>query len=378
MAFSYFIRSGQKLLRCGYTTGTCAALAASGAVRLLLSGSAPESVSLRTNKGIVVEVPIARSGSDDNSAWCSVIKDAGDDADVTDGIEIAAEVSRTERAGVAISGGVGVGRVTKPGLDQPVGEAAINRVPRQMITDAALDVCEQFGYSGGISVIISVPDGEHIASQTFNPKIGIVGGISILGTSGIVEPMSEKAIVDTIQLEQRQVRLQSPDVILTPGNYGQSFLKQSGLDSLGIPIVTISNFVGEALDLAAAQKFERVLLVGHIGKLIKLAGGIMNTHSKWADCRTELFCAHAAVCGASRDICTALMNAATTDACLSILDETGLRDPVMEQILQAAQRHLTHRSAGAYTVGAVMFSNEHGMLGYTENAKEILKQWREK
>ena len=206
MAFSYFIRSGQKLLRCGYTTGTCAALAASGAVRLLLSGSAPESVSLRTNKGIVVEVPIACSGSDDNSAWCSVIKDAGDDADVTDGIEIAAEVSRTERAGVAISGGVGVGRVTKPGLDQPVGEAAINRVPRQMITDAALDVCEQFGYSGGISVIISVPDGEHIASQTFNPKIGIVGGISILGTSGIVEPMSEKAIVDTIQTGLNCVR----------------------------------------------------------------------------------------------------------------------------------------------------------------------------
>lgn len=375
MAFSHYIRSGQKQLRCGYTTGTCAALAASAAASLLLSGSAPKSVSLITAKGIPVEVPVTRSGWDGQTAWCTVIKDAGDDADVTDGMEIVA-AARIEKTGVSIEGGPGVGRVTKPGLDQPVGAAAINRVPRQMITEAVEAVCRQSAYTGGIAVTISVPGGEAIASRTFNPKIGIIGGISILGTSGIVEPMSERAIVDTIQLELHQARLGSADVILTPGNYGQSFLHQSGLDALGVPIVTVSNFIGEALDIAAEQQFQRVLLVGHIGKLIKLAGGIMNTHSKWADCRTELFCAHAAVCGASQSICTALMDAATTDACLSLLDEAGLRGPVMARILDAVQSHLTHRAADVYEVGAVLFSNEFGLLGSTDCAEEILKRWR--
>lgn len=375
MAFSHYIRSGQKQLRCGYTIGTCAVLAASAAASLLLSGSAPKSVSLITAKGIPVEVPVTRSGWDGQTAWCTVIKDAGDDADVTDGMEIVA-AARIEKTGVSIEGGPGVGRVTKPGLDQPVGAAAINRVPRQMITEAVEAVCRQSAYTGGIAVTISVPGGEAIASRTFNPKIGIIGGISILGTSGIVEPMSERAIVNTIQLELHQARLGSADVILTPGNYGQSFLHQSGLDTLGIPIVTVSNFIGDALDIAAEQQFERVLLVGHIGKMIKLAGGIMNTHSKWADCRTELFCAHAAVCGASQSICTALMDAATTDACLSILDASGLRGPVMERILNAVQSHLTHRAADAYEVGAVLFSNEFGLLGSTDYAKEILKRWR--
>lgn len=376
MAFSHYIRSGQKLLRCGYTTGTCAALAASGATCLLFCGSVPESVSLITGKGIPVETPIVRSGWQGQAAWCSVIKDAGDDADVTDGMEIAASVVLTDKPGIVIEGGIGVGRVIKPGLDQPVGEAAINRVPRQMITDAVQNVCRQFEYTGGISVTIFVPNGEAIASRTFNPKIGIVGGISILGTSGIVEPMSEKAIVDTIQLEQRQARLRSADVILTPGNYGQNFLHQSGLDTWNIPIVTVSNFIGDALDIAAEQRFEHVLLVGHIGKLIKLAGGIMNTHSKWADCRTELFCAHAAVCGASQEICDALMDAATADACLSILDTYDLRGSVMARILQAIQSHLTRRAAGVYEVGAVLFSNEYGLLGSTACAEDMLSRWR--
>ncbi|MDO5548696.1 MAG: cobalt-precorrin-5B (C(1))-methyltransferase CbiD [Eubacteriales bacterium] len=375
MAFEHYIRSGQKLLRCGYTTGTCAALAASGAVRLLLSGKAPSHVSLRTAKGIVVDVPLAGSGVTGNTAWCSVVKDAGDDADVTNGMEIVASVRRTDKPTITIDGGDGVGRVTKPGLDQPVGMAAINRVPREMIACAVQEICEQLGYDGGIAVTISVPDGETVAQQTFNPKIGIVGGISILGTSGIVEPMSEKAIVDTIAVEQHQARLRSADVIFTPGNYGQSFLQRSGLDSLGVPIVTVSNFVGESLDIAASEQFQRVLLVGHIGKLVKLAGGIMNTHSKWADCRVELFCAYAALCGAPQELCRRIMDAVTTDACLAILEEAGLRKPVMQYISDAVQHHLERRAAGAYAIGAVLFSNEYGLLGCTEPAKEIIQQW---
>ena len=375
VAFEHYVRSGAKLLRCGYTTGTCAALAAAAATRLLLTGSAPKHVSLMTQKGLEVDVPIEQWGWDGTSAWCAVVKDAGDDADVTNGTAIVATVSHCAQAGVTIDGGKGVGRVTKPGLDQPVGNAAINRVPRQMIAQAVTAVCEELCHEGGMQVIISAPDGKALAQKTFNPQLGVVGGISILGTSGIVEPMSEQAIVATIAVEVHQAALSSHDLILTPGNYGQSFLREHGMETSGIPIVKSSNFIGESLDIAASEHMQRVLLVGHIGKLVKLAGGIMNTHSRWADCRTELFCAHAAVCGAEQATCQALLNAATTDACIEILDQCGLRRAVFARLLDAIQFHLNRRAAGAYRVGAVLFSNEYGLLGTTEVAEEIIGEW---
>lgn len=361
MGFEHYVRSGQRLLRCGYTTGTCAALAAQGAVQLLLTGTAQESVSLVTRKGPEVCIPVDGSGIKDGEAWCSVTKDAGDDADVTNGITIVASAKRSSEGGIEIDGGEGIGRVTKPGLDQPVGAAAINRVPREMIAEQVEAVCDELDYSGGISIVISAPKGEEIARQTFNPLIGVTGGISVLGTSGIVEPMSEKAIVDTIALEIHQASLSSRELILTPGNYGQTFLRERGMTD--IPIVKCSNFIGDALDLAATEGFERVLVVGHIGKLVKLAGGIMNTHSCWADCRTELFCAYAAVNGASTELCRRLMSAATTDACIEVLDSADLREAVLSDIMDAALRHLEHRAAGKFKVGVMMFSNEYGSLG---------------
>ncbi len=218
MAFEHYVRSGQKLLRCGYTTGTCAALAAQGAAQLLLTGRAPETVSLMTRKGLEVCIAVADCGMRDGCAWCSVIKDAGDDADVTDGIMITAAVSKNDGAGIAIDGGEGIGRVTREGLDQPVGAAAINRVPRQMIAEQVRLLCDELDYDGGIQVVISAPQGVEKAAQTFNPLMGIEGGISILGTSGIVEPMSEQAIVDTIAVEQHQAAVDSTRLILTPGN----------------------------------------------------------------------------------------------------------------------------------------------------------------
>ena len=378
MAFEHYIRSGQKRLRCGYTTGTCAALAAAGAAQLLLTGRAPDHLTLRTPKGLRVTVePEFCRLCGEHAAACGVAKDAGDDIDVTDGLVIVATVMPSPTPGVAIDGGAGVGRVTKPGLDQPVGAAAINHVPRQMIQQQVLAVCEGTGYDGGLNVTISVPGGEEAAKRTFNPQLGVQGGISILGTSGIVEPMSEQALVDTIAVELRQATATgSSRLILTPGNYGADFLHAQGLDALGIPVVKCSNFIGDALDIAAGLPFEQVLLVGHIGKLVKLAGGIMNTHSRYADCRTELFCAHAAVCGANSDTCRALMQAATTDACLALLDGVQLREPVMDRLLTAIQHHLDHRAGGAYQVGAVLFSNQYGLLGQTETAEEMVTTWK--
>ena len=222
-----------------------------------------------------------------------------------------------------------------------------------MITDALHAEAEAAGYDGGFDVMISIEGGEEAAKRTFNPHIGVEGGLSVLGTSGIVEPMSQQAILDTVQLEihQAALREQSPKrLILAPGNYGLDYLEQ----------------------------FAEVLLVGHIGKLVKLAGGIMNTHSRMADCRTELFCAHAALCGASQATCRALMDAATTDACLDILDAENLREPVLESLLQAIQLHLDRRVAGAFRVGAVLFSNQAGPLGQTETAAQLLQSWQKK
>ena len=376
MELDYYVRSGQKKLRCGYTTGTCAALAAAGAARLLLTGAPPETLRLLTPKGVTVEVEPAEWAAESEKARCAVVKDGGDDADITTGHLVAATVTKTA-SGVTIDGGRGVGRVTKPGLDQPVGAAAINHVPRQMIAAAVQAVCEDVGYEGGLSVVISVPDGEELARRTFNPSLGIEGGISILGTSGIVEPMSLQAIVDTIGVEIHQAAVSGARrLLLTPGNYGLDFLKETALLAEDIPCVKFSNFVGEALDMAVSEGFQSALLVGHIGKLVKLAGGVMNTHSKWADCRMELFCAHAAACGGTTALCRNLMEAATTDACIALLDEAGLREPVLESLLAAIQKHLDHRVGDSVQVGAVVFSNEYGLLGQTETAKKIIEQWR--
>ena len=379
--FEHYVRSGQKLLRCGYTTGTCAALAAAGAARLLLTGTTPETVALRTPKGIVVEVAPLFCRKTADGAECAIEKDGGDDVDVTTGLPVIAQVALLpDVSGVVISGGKGVGRVTKPGLDQPVGEAAINHVPREMITEALHREAENAAYQGGFSVTISIEGGEEVAKRTFNPHIGVEGGLSVLGTSGIVEPMSQQAILDTIQLEMNQASLRAGTprrLILAPGNYGLDYLHETYPKFAAVPVVKTSNFIGDTLDMAASAKFEEVLLVGHVGKLVKLAGGIMNTHSHTADCRTELFCTHAALCGASREVCTALMDAATTDACLDILDAADLRAPVLENLLRAIQLHLDRRAAGTFRVGAILFSNQHGPLGQTETATQILNEWKE-
>lgn len=377
--FPHYVRSGRSMLRCGYTTGTCAALAAAGAARLLLAGTAPETVSLTTPKGLEVSVSLAQAELPEGgrTARCAVRKDAGDDYDVTNGLLVWAAVRKSAVPGIRIGGGEGVGRVTRPGLDQPVGAAAINRVPRRMIEEQVRAVCAGLGYGGGMEVTISIPGGAEAAARTFNPVLGVEGGLSILGTSGIVEPMSEQAIVDTIALQQRQAAAAgTAGLILTPGNYGEDFLKALELDQRGVSVVKCSNFIGEALDIAATLRFKRVLLAGHIGKLVKVAGGVMNTHSRYADCRMELFCAHAALCGAGRTLCRALMEAATTDACIALLEEAGLRAPVMNSLLSAIQLHLERRAAGAYTVGAITFSNVYGPLGQTGRAKEILEQWK--
>lgn len=399
MTFEHYVQSGTKQLRCGYTTGTCAALAALGAATLLLTGKAPESVSVLTPKGWTVEVvPEFCRKEEHHLCACGIRKDAGDDPDITDGMLVVASVRRlpapedpSSATAVTIDGGDGVGRVTKPGLDQPVGEAAINRVPREMIRTAVIGLCEGLEYDplteGPLEVVLSIPEGAEKAKKTFNPKLGVEGGLSILGTSGIVEPMSEQALKDTIAVELRQAYelqleadIEQPAAILTPGNYGADYLQENQLDTLGVPVIKISNYVGDALDAAATIGFSELLLVGHIGKFVKLAGGIMNTHSSVADGRMALFTAHAAVCGADRSLCEKLLGAATTDAAIDLLRSADLDKPVLSSLAEAVQKHLEERIARAtgrpVRVGAVLFSNEFGTLAVTGPAAELLEQWK--
>lgn len=371
MAFEQKVRSGARQLRCGFTTGSCAALAAQSAVRLLL-GQTPGPACIVTPSGSEIRVePEPVDGP--YGPGCGVRKFAGDDIDATDGALICAAARFAETQGVCIRGGEGVGRVTRPGLDQPVGEAAINSVPRQMIQRAAEEVLRRAGCSRGVEITVWVPGGREIAARTFNPRLGIEDGISILGTSGIVRPQSVQALVDSIELEIRQkAALGARTLLLTPGNYGERYIAQHP-QLAGLAAVQCSNYIGEALDCCALEGVEQVVLVGHIGKLIKVAGGIFNTHSRVADCRAELLCAHAALCGGDRALCTRLMEAVTTDAGLALLQQAGLREAVLDSLLRAVDRHLALRAAGRFAAGAELFSNTFGTLGRTAAARAILE-----
>ncbi len=220
-----YVTKDGKRLRLGYTTGSCAAAAAKAAAWMLLTGRPLETIGLTTPKGIRLELAVREIHISPEEASCAIEKDGGDDPDITKGTLIYATVRPDPHPGIHIDGGLGIGRVTKPGLDQPVGNAAINSVPRQMIRENVEEVASAVDYRGGLSVVIWAPEGERLAQKTFNPRLGIQGGISILGTTGIVEPMSEKALVDTIRVELRQRREQGHDyVLLTPGNYGSDFI----------------------------------------------------------------------------------------------------------------------------------------------------------
>lgn len=368
----YIVKDGKKL-RLGYTTGSCAAAAAKAAAFMLLTGRRKDTIDLLTPKGIRLHLTVEEIRITSAEASCAIRKDSGDDPDATRGTLVFACVRKTDAPGVLIDGGAGIGRVTKRGLDQPVGAAAINSVPRRMIEENVREVCALCGYDGGVSVVISVPEGETLAKKTFNPRLGIVGGISILGTTGIVEPMSEQALVDTIRVELRQRReLGAEYVLLTPGNYGADFIR----DSIGIDprtAVLTSNFIGDALELSRELGFHGALLIGHIGKLVKLAGGMWNTHSKFGDCRMELLAAHAASLGLRPEKVSELLACVMCDDALRILLEEQLYDAVLARLAGRIEFHLRHK-CGEMEIGAMVFSKEYGRLCQTGCAQALLQK----
>ena len=369
----YIVKGGKKL-RLGYTTGSCAAAAAKAAAYMLLTGRRLERVELTTPKGIRLALPVREIRMGEEAVSCAIEKDGGDDPDVTTGTLIFAEVSRQKSPGVSIDGGAGVGRVTKPGLDQPVGAAAINSVPRKMIRENAEEILRLTGETGGLSVVISVPGGETLAKKTFNPRLGIVGGISIIGTTGIVEPMSEAALVETIRVELRQRRESGAEyVLLTPGNYGSDFVR----DGLGLDpaeAVQTSNFIGDAVEMCREMGFRGALLVGHVGKLVKVAGGMLNTHSKYGDCRMEILAAHAAAAGLRAERVEEILRCVACDDALRVLREENLYEATLARLTERVGFHLRAKAGESMEIEAILFSKVYGELGRTAGAGALLQK----
>ncbi len=358
----------------GFTTGSCAAAAAKAAAYMLLGGEKSDRTEIVTPSDETYRPRIENAEMGSGYAKCAVRKDSGDDPDITDGMLIYAKVSFADGPDdrVGITGGEGIGTVTRPGLDRPVGDAAINSVPRRMIEEEVRSAMDEFGYAGALDVEISAPEGKEIARMTFNPRLGIEGGISILGTTGIVEPMSTKALLDTIKVELRQkLSMGCETAVVSPGNYGADFMKNSYGYDLG-SAVKCSNYIGETVDMAADMGFRKMLLCGHIGKLIKLSGGIMNTHSKEADCRMELMAAAAVKCGASSETAAKILGCVSTEEAVEIYRSELIDRECFSYIMDRIKYHLDRRSAGRMDVQVIMYSSRFGLLGTTPLAESCI------
>ncbi len=367
----YVYRNSEKL-RCGFTTGTCAASASKASAFMLLSGIKTDFSDIITPSGAELHIPVSEQIMNSEFSSCSVKKDSGDDPDITNGVLVYSKVKLISE-GVKILGGEGIGIVTRDGLDQPVGEYAINSVPRKMIKQAVCEVAEEFGYSGGFEIEISIPQGVELAKKTMNSHIGIMGGISVIGTTGIVEPMSNKAMIDTIKLEQNVLKKTGArNLLLTLGNYSDTYIK----DNLPFDLkksVKCSNYIGDAIDTALENEFESVLVVGHIGKLVKLGAGIMNTHSSFADGRMEVIITCGVLAGMSTDILKKIPDCATVDAALDIVKDAGFLDAVLDILIKKIEYYLKLKVRESIKIGAVVFSFKHDFTLKTSDADELIK-----
>lgn len=357
-----------RFLEYGISTGACAA-AASKAALIALINSPVERVVIPTPIGIRFEIPVKVTKKLESAiAVATVVKDAGDDIDVTSGIEISATVKLTDDGKITIKNGTGVGTVTKPGLQIPVGESAINPVPRKMITDA---VAEVLPAGKGVEVTITVPEGEKVAEKTQNAKLGIVGGISILGTTGVVKPLSMEACRRSL-VPQIDVALARGYelVFFVPGNIGERFAKQL-FNVADDQIVQTGDFVGYMVDKAVEKGVREVVFLGHSGKLVKLAAGIFNTHHKMGDARNEVIAAYAGAAGANTKAIQQILQANTTEEATEILQQADLQQATYDKIAQRVNLRLTERTKSKIRFSIIIVSMEGKIIGRDQNARGL-------
>lgn len=350
----YVIKEGKEL-RCGYTTGSCAAAATKAAAIILETGKVIKYVEIDTPVGVRLKLEVHNSNIEKDRVSCSIIKDAGDDPDNTDGIEIYGQVSKRQDGKIDIDGGCGIGRIMRKGLFGEIGDAAINPVPREMIEKELREVSDS-----GYDVVIYAPEGETIGKKTYNKNIGVEGGISIIGTKGIVYPMSQEALIKTIYMEMDMAyeTIGNEHIVLVPGNYGEKIA-----DSLDIkhPKVKVSNFIGDSLLYAYNKGFKSITLIGHIGKFAKLSIGVFNTHNKVCDGRMEAFIYYLAFMGAPIDLLKRIDNTLTAEVAINICIEEGY-DGVVRLMEKGAEKRIKkYLKDEDYKVKVIIYSMDKGV-----------------
>lgn len=378
----YVYIDGKKYRR-GYTTGSCAAAASKASVYMLLTKQRVEKINIDTPKGIPLTLEVKNIDLNENYVICSIEKDGGDDIDATHKMNIFAKaefVPSEDDEKVIVTGGIGIGIVTKKGLSVEVGKHAINPVPMKMIRSEVSKVLrenEDFILNNqAIKITIFAPEGEEIANKTFNPRLGIVGGISILGTTGIVEPMSEEGWKKSLSIELEMKRAQGLDkIILVPGNHGEEFIREH----LKIDMhncVRMSNFVGYMLNEAKRLGFKKILMAGHIGKFIKISAGIFQTHSKICDARNEIMIANLALMGADLEFLNRINECVTTEGAVEIIDEskyTDIYNILCDKCRMRVEQYLNEEDM---EVGVYMFRMDKSLLGKSANADSIMEDFR--
>ena len=371
-----------KKLKSGYTTGSCVSACVKGAVLSLLDNKkiiSGEIVEIEALNGEILKIPVNKIRKRENFCTVSVIKYSGDDPDVTNGIEIFAKVkivkefSNIERGyklgNILVYGGKGVGIATKKGLQVPVGKSAINPKPLQMIENTVKDVVQERDIN--LEIMAYIPEGKEKAKKTFNEKLGVVNGLSILGSTGILNPMSEEALKEALYIELKVLKENKGGdwVIFSFGNHGKKYCEKLGLDTGRI--VVMSNYVGFILDCAVELGFKKIILVGHIGKAVKIAGGIYNTHSRVADCRMEIMGANAFLAGEKAENIMKILHSNTVEEACEYVTEKKLFSMIAEK---TAKKSVEYTKNNEIRCEALIFSFAGDELGHSRGSYELVKE----
>lgn len=366
----YVYIDGKKYKR-GYTTGSCATAAAKAATHMLITNDTIETINIDTPKGIPLNLKVENIMISNEFVECSIQKDGGDDIDATHKMHIYARAEFINSNDIIVDGGFGIGRVTKKGLGIEIGKAAINKTPTSMIKN---EVRKVIGDSKGVKITIFAPEGETIAKKTFNPRLGIIGGISIIGTTGIVEPMSDEGWKRSLSIELEMKKAQGMEkIILVPGNHGEMFIKES-LEIDSKYIVRTSNFIGYMLKEAQRIGFKKILMAGHLGKYVKIAGGIFNTHSKIADARNEILIANLALMNAPFELIKKVNDCLTTEEFIEILEEGsyGKYKEIYNILSDKCKKRIdTYINDDDIDVEVMIFSMDKKLLGGSKKAGDL-------
>lgn len=358
----------RKEMKSGYTTGSCAA-AGTKAALLALQGNVVKEVELYALSGELLYIPIESVEFTADGAKAEVIKDGGDDPDITHGASVFTEVViNPQSKTVNFHAGLGIGIVTQPGLSVEPGQPAINPGPRKMMTQVVQELLPQ---GCGCDITVSIPKGIELAKKTLNPILGIEGGISVIGTTGIVRPMSEEGFKNSLTPQISVAKANGyNDIVFVPGKIGENIAKALSLPSKAL--IQTSNFIGHMLEFAVDEEIKSVLLFGHLGKLVKVAGGIFYTHSKIADARLEIMASYAAMLGMDSTGVKEIFSVKTTEAAMPIIEKYGLVEKGYYDLLaQRASLRSQQHVFNAFTVGTVIVTLKGEILGMDDNAKQI-------